>query len=91
MEVRNPYGLQEVRPMPMSTTERASVASRARWAKKTDPAERRAELLPARIASAVRTVVDAAPVLSDEQRARLRAILTDPAPKGGDDHGQEAK
>jgi len=69
----------------MSTTERARVASRARWAKTTDPTERRAELLPARIASAVRTVVDAAPVLSDDQRSKLRAILTEP--EGGDQHG----
>jgi hypothetical protein len=68
----------------MSTTERARVASRARWAKVPDPDERRAELLPARIASAVRAVVDAAPVLTDDQRSKLRAILTEPEGGGRD-------
>ena len=73
--------------MPMSTAERARVASRARWAKVTEPDARRAELLPARIASAVATVVDAAPVLTDAQRTKLRAILTEPAPEGGGPDG----
>ena len=71
--------------MPMSTVERARVASQARWAKVTDPDDRRAELRPARIASAVKAVVDAAPVLTDSQKAKLRAILTDPAEGGGQD------
>jgi hypothetical protein len=71
--------------MPMSTVERARVASRARWAKVPDPDARRAELLPARIASAVATVVAAAPVLTDSQRSKLRAILTEP--EGGGDRG----
>ena len=71
--------------MPLSTVERARRAGRARWDKTTDPAERSAQTQPARIAAAVKAVCDAAPVLSDDQRSKLRAILT--VPEGGDGHG----
>jgi hypothetical protein len=68
--------------MPMSTTERARVAGEARWAG-TTPEQRREAMRKAKIASAVRTIVDQAPALSDTQRTKLHAILTTPTPEGG--------
>lgn len=60
-------------------------AIRARWDKATDPAQRKAQTRPARIASAVRTIVDNWPELRPEQVARLRALLQ---PVGGDHDGR---
>jgi hypothetical protein len=76
--------------MPLTDAERSAQARHAittRWAKTTDKTERQAATLSARVAAAVKVVVDQAPALSNSQKTKLRAILTDP-PKGGDDHAR---
>jgi hypothetical protein len=65
----------------LSTSERARRASNARWSAK-DPDQRKAETRPARLALAIKEIVDQAPALSDDQKNRLRVILTQ-APSGG--------
>ena len=63
------------------TSESGRRAVEARWAK-ADPDQRQAQTQPGRIAAAIKTLVDAAPELSQDQRNRLRVILTQ-APTGG--------
>ena len=60
--------------MPSSRTEPAAVA---RW-RNTTPEQRRAATRKARLALAMRELVDQAPTLSEEQRARLRTLLQPP-------------
>jgi hypothetical protein len=60
----------------VATSERARYAIETRWSRTTDPEQRRAATGPARLAAAVKAVVDQAPNLTDEQRNRLRVILT---------------
>jgi hypothetical protein len=67
--------------VPFSTSERARVAAEARWSGKTAE-QRQAETRPARLAHAVKELVDQAPALTTEQRNKLRAILAQ-APSGG--------
>jgi hypothetical protein len=62
------------------STEQAAELGRRRWAGTTRE-ERAAEMLPVHIAAAVQRVVDAAPILTDDQRTRLRAIFLTP-PEG---------
>jgi hypothetical protein len=50
------------------------------------PEERRTFAQKGHLASAVKTVVDRAPALTDDQKARLRAILHAETP-GGDGDG----
>lgn len=64
------------------TSESGRAAVTARWEKYSDPARRSAQTEPARLAHAVKAVVDLAPALTQEQRNRLRVILTQ-APSGG--------
>jgi hypothetical protein len=64
--------------------EAARHAIEARWSRTTDPEQRRAQTRPARIAAAVRIIVDAAPDLTPDQVARLRAIFAAP---GSGPHG----
>ena len=65
-------------------SEAARHAIESRWAKTTDPAKRAAQTKPARIASAVRIVVDNWPELTETQQQRLRALLR---PAGGGQDG----
>ena len=65
--------------MPKSPTRAESV--RRAWAAKT-PEQRQAETRPARLALAVKELVDQAPALTQDQKNRLRVILTQ-APSGG--------
>jgi hypothetical protein len=65
----------------LSTSERARRAARARWQDKT-PEQRQAETRPARLAHAIKEIVDQAPELTEDQKNRLRVILTQ-APSGG--------
>jgi hypothetical protein len=68
--------------MPTSPTRAAS--TRAHWAA-TPPEQRREQTRKARLAHAVKELVDQAPELTDDQRQRLTAILRPPtAPIGGD-------
>jgi hypothetical protein len=60
----------------VATSERSRHAIETRWSRTTDPEQRRAATGPARLAAAVKAVVDQAPNLTDEQRNRLRVILT---------------
>ena len=71
--------------MALSTSERARHASNARWANKT-PDQRQADTRPARLALAIKEIVDQAPELTDDQKNRLRVILTQ-APSGGGHDG----
>ena len=64
--------------MPMSTTEQHRHAIQARWSRTTDPAQRRAETRPGRIAAAVKVLVDNWPELRPEQVAKLRGLLRQP-------------
>jgi hypothetical protein len=52
------------------------------WAE-IPPEERRRRTAPASRAAAVKTIVEQWPTLSEEQRAKLRALLTSPG--GGHD------
>jgi hypothetical protein len=65
----------------LSRSEAARVASRARWADRPDPEQRRAELHKPQVAAAVRKVVDNWPELTPEQVTRLRSLLQ---PVGGE-------
>jgi hypothetical protein len=56
---------------------RMAAAHAARWRNKT-PEDRRRETSAARRALAVKELVDQAPELTEEQRARLRALLQPP-------------
>lgn len=72
--------------MPLSPTERARVASTARWSRTPAP-ERSAHARRIRtdLEAYVRAVVDRAPELTDDQRTRLAALLEPsavPAPNG---------
>jgi hypothetical protein len=67
----------------MPASDAARELSRSRWAKVQDPAARRAATRPARISSAVSTLVENWPELTDAQVARLRALLQPPG--GGQD------
>jgi hypothetical protein len=69
----------------LSTSERARRASNARWAAK-DQDQRKAETRPARLALAVKELVDQAPALTEDQKNRLRVILAQ-APSGGGQDG----
>jgi hypothetical protein len=72
--------------MSMSTSEAAATLGRSQWPGKTAE-QRRAQTAPARLASAVKTVCDRAPDLTEEQRNRLRVILTQAPTGGGRDAG----
>jgi hypothetical protein len=63
------------------TAERARVASLSRSRRADDPdlANARRDLRAERLAKAIRETVDGAPPLTDEQRARLAALLHTPA------------
>jgi hypothetical protein len=63
-------------------SEAARHAIETRWARTTDPEQRRAAIRPARLASAVRTLVDNWPELTPEQVSRLRSLLQ--PPEGGE-------
>jgi hypothetical protein len=67
----------------MSRSEAARVGSMARWATRTTPEQRRAEMRKPRIASAVQTIVENWPTLDPAQVAKLRALLQQPG--GGSD------
>jgi hypothetical protein len=69
----------------MSSTDRATAARAARWTGRS-PEQRKAETRPARLALAVKELVDQAPALTEDQKNRLRIILAQ-APSGG---GQDA-
>jgi hypothetical protein len=56
-------------------SEAARHAIESRWAKVTDPAQRRRQTQAGRVASAVKVVVENWPELRPEQVARLRALL----------------
>jgi hypothetical protein len=68
--------------MSMTASEAGAELAHARW-KNATPEQRRAHTQPARIALAIKTLVDQAPALSTEQRNKLRVILTQ-APSGGE-------
>jgi hypothetical protein len=65
----------------MPATDRAAAARAARWTGKSAD-QRQAETRPARLALAIKEIVDQAPALTDDQKNRLRVILTQ-APSGG--------
>jgi hypothetical protein len=65
----------------LSTSDRARRAAQARWRDKTAE-QRQAETRPARLAHAIKELVDQAPALTEDQKNRLRVILTQ-APSGG--------
>jgi len=71
----------------MSSTDRATAARAARWTGKSAE-QRKAETRPARLALAIKEIVDQAPALSDDQKNRLRVILTQAPSGGGPDGGQ---
>ena len=60
--------------MPMSTTERATIAGRARQAQLT-PQERREQMRKVRLAAAVKAIVADWPDLSPEQTSKLCRIF----------------
>jgi hypothetical protein len=64
----------------------AAEMSHARW-KSTTAEERQAIMRKARLALAVKELVDQAPALSQDQRNKLRVILTQ-APSGGGRDGR---
>ena len=61
-------------------SEQARHAIQSRWAKTTDPAERRRQTAAGRRAGAVKIIVEQWPELRPEQVAKLRALLQ---PVGG--------
>jgi hypothetical protein len=63
------------------THEQAVEAGRARWAG-TTPEQRREASRKARLAAAVKALVDQAPALTEDQKPRIRAILAQ-TPSGG--------
>jgi hypothetical protein len=67
--------------MSMPLTEAAADLAHARW-KGTTADQRKETMRKARLALAIKELVDQAPALTDEQRNRLRVILTQ-APSGG--------
>lgn len=69
--------------MTMSKTEQRRQAIQIRWSRTTDPAQRRRETTPGRVASAVKVLVDNWPELRPEQVAKLRSLLQQPG--GGPD------
>ena len=71
----------------MSSTDRAAAARAARWTGRSQD-QRKAETRPARLALAIKEIVDQAPALSDDQKNRLRVILTQAPSGGGPDGGQ---
>jgi hypothetical protein len=64
-------------------SEAAQHAITARWAKTTDPAERRRQTQAGLRAAAVNRVVESWPELTEAQQQRLRALLR-PVPERGD-------
>jgi hypothetical protein len=62
----------------VDTVERARRAAQTRWAD-TPPERRTTVTRPGRVAAAVKLIVDQAPTLTNDQRAKLRLILV-----GGD-------
>jgi hypothetical protein len=64
-------------------SELARHATQTRWCKVTDPDQRRRQTQPARVAAAVKVLVDAWPTLDPAQVARLRSLLQQPG--GGPD------
>lgn len=64
------------------SSSRTEAASAARWAG-TTPEQRREATRKARLALAVRELVDQAPELTEEQRARLRTLLRPPEYQDG--------
>lgn len=70
----------------MSSTDRAAAARAARWDGRS-PEQRQAETRPARLALAVKEIVDQAPALTEAQRSKLRVILAQAPSGGGHDAG----
>jgi hypothetical protein len=70
--------------VPMTRTEAAAHARRIRLETAT-PEQRTAQTHKARLAAAVKAVVDRAPELTDDQRTRLRTIFIAPSEGGGRD------